>query len=58
MKVMHYQENNIGNDYVCGDVHGCYDKLQEALDEIGFDPTKDRLFIVGDLVDRGPQSEW
>jgi serine/threonine protein phosphatase 1 len=57
MKVKHFTENTVGIDYVCGDVHGCFSLLQKTLDEIGFDESKDRLFSVGDLVDRGPASE-
>lgn len=52
-----FTQNVIGNDYVVGDIHGCFSKLQECLHEIGFFPTTDRLFSVGDLVDRGPESE-
>ncbi len=40
-----------------GDLHGCVDALRYLLREIAFDPTHDRLFSVGDLVDRGSQSE-
>lgn len=46
-----------GRDLIVGDIHGHFAKLREALDAVAFDPTKDRLFSVGDLVDRGPQSE-
>lgn len=57
-----FDENKQGRDIVVGDIHGCFHLLQEALDKIGFDPKRDRLFSVGDLVDRGPQSalanEW
>lgn len=53
----HFPLNELGNDYVCGDIHGCFTKLQTKLDEIGFDGAKDRLFSVGDLVDRGYESE-
>ncbi len=50
--------NEHGRDLIVGDIHGCFDKLQARLDTIGFDPsTGDRLFSVGDLVDRGPQSD-
>jgi serine/threonine protein phosphatase 1 len=45
-----------GKDYVVGDLHGCYDLLQRILDEVDFDQTCDRLFSVGDLIDRGPDS--
>jgi serine/threonine protein phosphatase 1 len=46
-----------GRDLLVGDVHGCFTKLRAALDAVGFDPDAgDRLFSVGDLVDRGPES--
>lgn len=49
--------NRSGRDYVVGDIHGQFSLLTKALTEIGFDPSIDRLFSVGDLVDRGPESE-
>lgn len=48
--------NTAGRDLIVGDVHGCFTKLAKQLAQIGFDHTKDRLFSVGDLVDRGPES--
>jgi len=42
--------------FVCGDIHGCLDALMAKLDAIGFDKSTDRLFALGDLVDRGPDS--
>ena len=40
-----------------GDVHGCFRTLERALDELEFAQSRDRLFGVGDLVNRGPHSE-
>jgi bis(5'-nucleosyl)-tetraphosphatase (symmetrical) len=42
--------------YVVGDIQGCYDPLRHLLDKIRFDPDTDRLWCVGDLVNRGPDS--
>lgn len=42
--------------YAIGDIQGCFDELQAALDSIAFDPQKDQLWFVGDLVNRGPKS--
>lgn len=50
--------NMQGMDYFVGDVHGQFSKLHEALLKIGFRFETDRLISVGDLVDRGDQSEW
>ncbi len=42
--------------YAVGDLQGCLDPLQDLLDRVAFDPKKDKLWLVGDLVNRGPQS--
>ena len=39
-----------------GDVQGCCDALDRLLAEIGFSPSRDHLFVLGDLVNRGPRS--
>ena len=54
--LQHFARNTHGRDFVVGDIHGCFDLLQQALDEAAFNPDRDRLFSVGDLIDRGPQS--
>jgi serine/threonine protein phosphatase 1 len=55
--VRRFAANPTGRDLIVGDVHGCFTKLRASLDAVGFDPgAGDRLFSVGDLVDRGPES--
>ena len=51
------ETNTKGRDFVVSDLHGCYDLLMSNMKRVNFDTTKDRLFIVGDLIDRGTQNK-
>jgi bis(5'-nucleosyl)-tetraphosphatase (symmetrical) len=42
--------------YMIGDVQGCDQALGRLLDKIDFSPSRDTIFLLGDLVNRGPQS--
>ena len=55
--VQHGPNAKGGRDFVVGDTHGHFATLEHALDIPTFDPARDRLFGVGDLVDRDPRSE-
>ena len=52
-----FRANPRGRDMAVGDIHGSFSALQRGLEAIAFDPAVDRLFSVGDLVDRGPESD-
>lgn len=51
-----FARNPVGRDFVVGDVHGMFPALRELLALARFDEERDRLFSVGDLIDRGPDS--
>jgi len=42
--------------FVVGDLQGCCDPFARLLDQTGFDPAQDQLWLVGDLINRGPDS--
>src|SRR5436305_15240699 len=43
-------------DYLIGDLQGCCDPLETLLATLAFSPSRDRIHVLGDLVNRGPQS--
>ena len=53
-----YEANLEGRDFVVGDIHGEYDQFMKELEKVNFDKNIDRVFSVGDLVDRGKDSYW
>lgn len=55
--IEHFSKNTIGRDFVVGDIHGCFPLLEQELNKVSFDRSVDRVFAVGDLVDRGQHSE-
>jgi bis(5'-nucleosyl)-tetraphosphatase (symmetrical) len=42
--------------YAIGDIHGCFDAFMRLLDRCAFNPSRDTLWLTGDLVNRGPRS--
>lgn len=42
--------------YLLGDLQGCGDPLARLLQEVAFSPSSDHLYVLGDLVNRGPDS--
>ena len=42
--------------YVLGDIQGCFEPMRELIDGMPFDKNVDRLWFVGDLINRGPQN--
>lgn len=53
--IKHFNKNIQGRDFVVGDIHGCFSLFEEKLKEINFNPEIDRMFSVGDLIDRGSE---
>lgn len=44
-------------DYAVGDIQGCFRELLAVLEQASFDLSRDRLWLAGDLINRGPDSE-
>jgi serine/threonine protein phosphatase 1 len=55
-KHLHLEHNSKGHDYIVGDIHGMFFELQNLLNYVKFNEHNDRLFSVGDIIDRGPYS--
>lgn len=53
---MTFGPNQHGRDFVVGDIHGHLELFRRLLASADFDPGRDRVFSVGDLIDRGPDS--
>lgn len=54
--ILSLPENTKGRDFIIGDLHGCLALLKGKMKDVGFNKDIDRLFSVGDLIDRGPNS--
>lgn len=54
--ISRYASNTEGRDFALGDLHGETELLWRKLNLVGFDPLCDRVFSVGDLIDRGRDS--
>lgn len=54
--IQHFTKNTVGRDFVVGDIHGCFALLEVELNNVNFDVCQDRIFCVGDLIDRGDSS--
>ena len=44
------------SNYIIGDIQGCYREFIDLLDLIGFDTKNDKLWLTGDMINRGPDS--
>lgn len=49
-------EGNKGRFLVMGDIHGCLDEFNKLVDKMEYQPDRDRLVLLGDLTDKGPDS--
>lgn len=47
---------NTKRTIIVGDIHGCIDEFNELLNKISYKPNDDRVILLGDLIDRGPDS--
>ncbi|QEM84008.1 metallophosphoesterase [Halomonas binhaiensis] len=56
LTIQRHGTNTEGRDFFVGDIHGQYGLLLEAMARVGFNRQCDRMFSVGDLIDRGKES--
>ncbi|WP_277810632.1 metallophosphoesterase [Chromohalobacter canadensis] len=54
--IQRHGPNEHGRDFIVGDIHGQLALLNDRLSAVDFDRQRDRLFSVGDLIDRGADS--
>ncbi|MBW1689665.1 MAG: serine/threonine protein phosphatase [Deltaproteobacteria bacterium] len=47
---------SIEKTFIIGDIHGCLGMLKRLIDDIQWEPSKDRLIFIGDYIDRGEDS--
>lgn len=56
MLIKRFEKNKLGRDFFTTDIHGSFDLVHEQMMLNAFDTSKDRLFVGGDLCDRGAYS--
>lgn len=56
MSFKFFNRNPRGRDFVVGDIHGQFSTLETLLKQVKFQAAQDRVFSVGDMIDRGPES--
>lgn len=56
LQIQKFDKNLNGRDFVVGDIHGDFNKLYQKLVSVNFNFENDRLFGLGDTIDRGPES--
>lgn len=54
-KIKIFNANEFGEDYIVADIHGHFNLLEKKLEQVEFDGATDRLFSLGDLIDRGAE---
>lgn len=54
--IQYFKKNIKGRDFVVSDIHGNFSELENLMEKIAFNKEKDRMFSVGDIIDRGKES--